>query len=272
MGQAKLKQKAAFSPQLVAQWEAEDCVNFAVALARETGWLLHVDWWTPSMSHENDVPLDQLKPLRVYVADNHDRVFDVRGIRNLGDFTERTIRPLAVRHGNGGVRTRFYGEDALASLPLRAQPSEAAVGKAVTAIRANYLYLDAISKRAAGAIPAHMAAPFAYGRCSLYARALHEKTGLEPVAMLAVRFAPMYQGTRRGASGYIHSVVLHEGGMAEDCWGIAPLSEIAARFGAVEYRLSVQEQLAVDERLRRNSPEVYDKALQQARQLIATYR
>lgn len=80
MGQAKLKQRTAFAPDLVAAWEADDCVDFAVALARITGWLLHVDWWTPSMGSSDEVPIERFKPLRVYVADSGDGVFDARGI------------------------------------------------------------------------------------------------------------------------------------------------------------------------------------------------
>lgn len=34
MGQAKIKQRAAFAAHSIEEWEAEDCVNFAVALAR----------------------------------------------------------------------------------------------------------------------------------------------------------------------------------------------------------------------------------------------
>ena len=64
MGEAKIKQRAAFAPQLIESWEADGCVNFAIALARLTGWLLHVDWWAPSS--REDIPPDQLKPLRVY--------------------------------------------------------------------------------------------------------------------------------------------------------------------------------------------------------------
>jgi hypothetical protein len=272
MGQAKLKQRLAFAPQLIAEWEAEDCVNFAVALARETRWLLHVDWWTPSTNPEQDVPIEKFKPLRVYVADNHDKIFDVRGVRSITDFNNRTIRELASRFGTGGVRTRFYGEADLSSLPLRVRPEEAKVQLALTNIRANSHYLATIEVRSPTGIPAHLAAPFAYGRCAAFAQALHEETGLESVAMLAIRFASTYEGTSRGATGYIHSVVLHEDGMAEDCWGKASLTEIAGRFGATEFRTSGKEQQAVAETLRRNSPDLYAAALQEARDLIRAYR
>jgi hypothetical protein len=49
VGQAKIKRQAAFSDDLIAGWETDQCVHFAVALARMTGWLLQVDWWTPSL-------------------------------------------------------------------------------------------------------------------------------------------------------------------------------------------------------------------------------
>lgn len=60
MGQAKIKQRTAFRSQLVENWEADDCVNFAVALARLTGWLIHVDWWSTSTEHKEDIPLGKL--------------------------------------------------------------------------------------------------------------------------------------------------------------------------------------------------------------------
>jgi hypothetical protein len=272
MGQAKLKRRAAFASPLVAEWESEDCVNFAIALARETGWLLHVDWWVPTADPDLEVPLDKFKPLRVYVGDNHDRIFDVRGIRSISDFIHRTIRDLAIRQGNGGVRTRFYAEEKLKALPLKIQPDENKIVRATEAIRANADYLANITPRPAGAIPSHLAAPFAYGRCALFAEALHEVTGCDSVALLAVRFAAMFEGTRRDASGYVHSVVLHGAGIAEDCWGKAPLAEIAGRFGVVEFRTSRAEQERVVESLRNNSPELYDPILQDARELIRQYR
>lgn len=190
MGQAKLKQRAAFSPALVKDWESEDCVNFAVALARVTGWLLHVDWWVPSLDPDNNIPLERCKPLRVYVADNGSRIFDVRGNRNIEDFVERTIRPLATPHGMGGVRTRYYAESALAHLPLRKGPDSAKIDHAVKAIEANTAFVDSIPKRLAPCMPASDAAEYTFGRCAPFAEALREIAGLEPMALMAVRFKP----------------------------------------------------------------------------------
>lgn len=53
------------------------------------------------------ITIDQLKQLRVYVADNHNQIFDVHGVKCIIDFTEGTITPLARRFGIGSVRTRF---------------------------------------------------------------------------------------------------------------------------------------------------------------------
>ena len=159
MGQAKLKQRAAFASQLIEDWEADDCVNFAIALARLTGWLLHVDWWT-TREQSTDAPESELIPLRVYVADNQDRIFDVRGVRSIVDFNERIIMNLIrnARLGSGGVRTRFYGETKLLSLPLRSQPNEIEIERALSEIKANPHYLNAIPKRTPPFIPAHHAA------------------------------------------------------------------------------------------------------------------
>ena len=96
MGQAKIKQRENFSRVLIDEWEADDCVNFAVALARITGWLLHVDWW--STTADEDISEDGLKPLRVYVADNREGIFDARGVKTLVDFYSGTIIKLAKKN------------------------------------------------------------------------------------------------------------------------------------------------------------------------------
>lgn len=110
MGQAKIKQRTDFAPQLIEEWEADDCVNFAVGLARLTGWLLHVDWWSISTERKEDIPLDQLRPLRVYVADNHDQIYDVRGIRSIHEFNEGILFKLIRKSGlgNGGGATLVF--------------------------------------------------------------------------------------------------------------------------------------------------------------------
>lgn len=272
MGQAKIKRFSAFRQELITEWEAENCVNFAIALARETGWLLHVDWWIPSTDPGEDVPFDRFKPLRVYVADNSENVFDVRGVFSIFDFNGRIIYDLAKRFGNGTVRTRFYSEEKLFTLPLGSPPEAVKIERALASIRANTHYLAKITSRLANSIPAHLAAPFAYGRCAPFAQALHEVTGLMPAALLAVRFAPAFEGTKRGATGYFHSVVLHDDGMAEDCWGKASLAEIAGRFGVVEFQVSRDEQQVVTATLKRNSADLYQQALQEARDMIKAYR
>lgn len=274
MGQAKNKQRAAFAQELINDWEADDCVNFSVALARLTGWILHVDWWSTSTEHQEDIPVGQLKPLRVYVGDNRDRVFDVRGVKTIFEFTEKTIHRLAmsIGSGSGGVYTRFYGETKLSSLPLRSQPDEAKISSATAAIRENQYYLAAIPKRTAPFIPAHEAAVFTFGRCAAYAEAMRELTGLQPVALLAVKFSPSFERTKSAENGYFHSVVLHPDGLGEDSWGKAPLAEIASRFGVIQFEVSGVEHLDVIKRIKRSSADIYEDALKEARVLIQTYR
>lgn len=274
MGQAKIKQRATFAPQFVEEWEADDCVNFAVALARLTGWLLHVDWWSTSTEHTEDIPLDQLVPLRVYVADNRDRIFDVRGIKSISEFNQCVLIHQArkIGSGNGGVYTRFYDEEKLSSLPIRSHPDEAKIARAIAEIQANRHYLAAIPARKHPFIPAYQAARYTYGRCAAFAEAMRELTGLQPVALLAVRFSPQFEGTRRSESGYFHSVVLHPDGMAEDSWGKAPLDDIAGRFGVTEFNTSSDEHNVVVEKIQMSSADRYETALRDARDLIRIYR
>lgn len=271
MGEAKLKKRSAFAAEMVELWERDQCVDFAVALARATGWLLHVDWWVPSMNQAADVPMSEFKPLRVYVADNGDRVFDVRGVRSIHDFNDRTIRPLAEAYGNGSVRTRYYAEAKLAGLPLKRQPDEQRVMEAIRLIEANPLYLGAVGVRRADAMPAHHAAAFSYGQCVPFAEALAEQTGLPAVALIALRKSAKQQ-TKTGSSGFFHSVVMHRNGMVEDAWGIAPLREVANRFGIIECTTSADEHHRVAETLRTNSGDRYQLSLEKARQLIMQHR
>lgn len=274
MGQAKIKKRTAFAEQLVEEWEADDCVNFAVALARLTGWLLHVDWWTTSTERREEISLDELTPLRVYVADNRDRIFDVRGIKSIVEFNERILITQARKlgMGNGGVYTKYYEEDKLSTLPLRFHPDEKKIANAVAAIQANPHYLSAIPARKQPFLPAHQAARFTFGLCAAFAEGMQELVGLQPVALLAVRFSPQYELTRRSSSGYFHSVVMHPDGMAEDSWGKAPLEDIASRFGAIEFKICSDEHRIVIDNLQRNSAERYEAALHDARELILGYR
>jgi len=274
MGQAKIKQRTAFSPELINRWEADDCVNFAVALVRLTGWLLHVDWWSTSIERREDVPLEELRPLRIYVANNGELIFDVRGIRPIWEFNQYILTPQIrkLSLGNGGVYTRFYGEEKLPSLPLRSQPKEEEIVGSIAAIQANSHYLAAIPVRMSSYIPAHEAARFTYGLCAAFAEALHELAGLQPIALLAIRFAPHFEGTKCSNSGYFHSVVLHSDGMAEDSWGKASLEDIAKRFGVIEFKTSADEHRAVVKKLRTSSADRYAAALKDASDLIRIYR
>jgi hypothetical protein len=208
------------------------------------------------------------------VADNRDLIFDVRGVKSIVEFNERTVVNLArkIGLGYGGVLTRFYDEVKLFSLPLRHQPDEEKIARAIIEIEANPHFLSAIPIRKPPYIPAHQAAKFTYGRCAAFAEAMHELTGLQPTALLAIRFSPLFEGTRRGESGYFHSVVLHADGMAEDSWGKAPLEEISSRFGVIEFKISNDEHRMVVENLQRTSSDRYKIALKEAIELIQMHR
>lgn len=273
MGEAKIRRRAAFADELIEAWEARDCVDFAIALARRTGWLLHVDWWSNSTEHQDDMPVEQLRPMRVYVADDRHRIFDVRGVKSFVEFSDHIIWPLAVRMrtGNGGVYTRYYGEKDLASLPLRARPDEARIARASEAIAANPGFLAAIPPRKPPNLPAHKAAWFSLGRCAAYAEALHEQTGLPVVGLIAMRFSALHGGPDR-PGGYVHSVATHPDGMAEDAWGKASLSDIAERFGVVEFTISRDAHRSMVASIRRNSEASYIVALDEARELVRRHR
>ncbi|MBK1888692.1 hypothetical protein Undi14_01500 [Undibacterium sp. 14-3-2] len=273
MGQAKIKRSENFPVQLIEEWEADDCVNFAVALARITGWLLHVDWWTTSPPGA-EISIDQLKPLRVYVADNRDKIFDVRGVKTIYEFNQSTIIKIAnkVGTGMGGILTRYYNEERLPSLPLRSQPDETKVAAAMEVIKENPAYLAAIPKRAMRCIPAYDAARYTFGRCSAFAEAMHELTGLPPVALLATKFSRQFAATKRAENGYFHSLVLHPDGTGEDAWGKASIEDIAGRFGAIEFQTSDKVHRQVIENMLRSSKDIYEEEFTRALGIIREYR
>ena len=75
MGVKKQKNKDNFPDELLREWENSDGVNFAIALARASGWLLYVDWWTQNQGD----PVDKMKSLRVYVGTDGDAIYDFNG-------------------------------------------------------------------------------------------------------------------------------------------------------------------------------------------------
>jgi hypothetical protein len=274
MGEAKRKQRMAFPSHLIAEWEKDDCVNFAIALARISGWLLHVDWMTSSTRHDDEDSEQDMILLRVYVADNADNIFDVRGVKKLFDFVNGTVKPLIrIKEPKSacGVRTRFYSEERLLSLPLRFKPDEEKISAATTAIQENIHFLNAIPVRRKPCIPAANAAKFSFGRCQPFAQALAELKGLRAAGLLAIRFDPMFDGTQRSSSGFFHSIALHADGDGEDSWGKASIQEIANRFGVVEFRVCENEHAQVINNLRANSADRYNEAYEEAKELINTH-
>ena len=272
MGQAKIRQREGFAPKLIEEWEAEDCVNFAVALARITGWLLHVDWLTPS--DEEDIPESELKPLRVYVGDNREGVFDVRGVKSIEDFSQGTVFKIAKSFNpkQGGIRTRYYDEAALLNLPLKYFPTEEKIAIATEAIKARPQFLNAIPAKPQSKIPAYHAARYTFGKCVAYAEALRELTGLQTAAIMVKKFTPFYRGTIRSDDGYVHSIVVHPDGMGEDAWGLATIDNIASRFGALLYEVSYEAHQEVVQNYLRTSNNIYQSELNVARELITQYR
>jgi hypothetical protein len=233
-----------------------------------------VDWWSRSPIYPENISEEQLEPLRVYVADNRDGIFDVRGVKTIVDFNQGTLVKIAkkVATGTGGVLTRFYSEEQLMTLPLRTRADEVKVARAMEAIKANPAFLGLIPSRSSSSIPAYEAAQYTFGKCTAFAEAMQELTGLEPVALLARRFSPMYAGTKRSEDGFFHSVVLHPDGTAEDVWGRATLEDIAGRFGAIDFEISGEIHHKVVGNLRQSSGEIYEAALENARELIREYR
>jgi len=145
----KKKKITQFPEYILRDWEANDGVNFAVALARITGWLLHVDWWSPT---DNKEVVENMRSLRVYVGTNSNQIYDLKGKYTIATFTNNIIMPIAKKRGEnyGTGVTRYYSEDKLFTLPLRVKPDESRIRAAQEIISTNTDFLVKIQKRSPG--------------------------------------------------------------------------------------------------------------------------
>ena len=253
--------------EILRSWEDADGVNYAVALARVTGWLLHVDWWTPTDDKE---AMENMRSLRVYVADQTDNIFDVRGKQKITSFNNKIIRPIAQKRGAnfGGVVTRYYSEQELFKLPLRVKPDVTRIEKAIEIITNSPFILEKIPVRIKPYIPAHLAANYTFGLCAAYANALADLKGLEVTALIAMRYSDLFGHSK---TGYVHSLCTHPDGEGEDSWGKQSVEIIAARFGIEVYILNADEHQRIITMQKLQSPELYNKYYQEAAKLIKTY-
>lgn len=257
-----LKSKS-FPDVLIKQWENNDGVDFAIALARLTGWMLQVDWLAGSENEE----LENMIPVRVYVETNRDVVFDFTGKKSIMAFNKYVITPLAMKRIKKGVQnisTRCYTEEALRELPLRVRATNYGIERATIALLANTDYLALIPKRQNLHISGHDASQFSHGNCVPYAEAIHDLTNLPAVGIEVLKYADEC-GSRLG---FCHAVILHPDGNVEDSWGIQPLSVILERFYIKEYKMGPQIFLEAKERQRKEYSERYDKAYVKARSLL----
>lgn len=262
MGSKKQKAKDKFPDELIREWENSDGVNFAIALARVSGWLLQVDWWAQS----KDDTVEQMKSLRVYVATDGDAVYDFNGRKLIQAYNHYVITPIAAKrkYTGAGISSRFYSEEKLWKLPLRVKPSEAGIIRAEDALRKYPTFLGKMPKRNNPHVPAHLAADFTYGKCAVFAAANKVITGLPATAISVSRYASY----ATGKIGFCHSVTLHPDGEWEDAWGKQPRENILNRYSIEAYTLSEDIQQAVVAKLSKNSPEQYKEYYRLAEELI----
>nr|WP_288836709.1 hypothetical protein [uncultured Flavobacterium sp.] len=263
----KNKKDSQFPDYVLRDWEASDGVNFAIALARITGWLLHVDWWTPT---DNKEVVENMKSLRVYVGNNANHIYDLKGKQTISTFTNNIIKPILHKRGEkyGGVATRYYSEEKLFTLPLRVLPDESRIKNAEKLISTNDDFLGKIQKRPTPNVPAHIAADFTYGQCNPFAAALSELKGFKPIALIAKEYNALFYLSK---PGYVHSFNLYNDGSALDIWGKDTVENIAARFGITKYELNEEEHFKVNHKLKTNSPEKYNETYQKSVMIINEY-
>jgi hypothetical protein len=283
MGQAKQRKaeidalkQSSFPAAVVEAWEGSQCIAFAVALARSSGWLLHVDWLVDSRNFDDA----QLRmPLRAYVGTDGNDIFDARGVFTIEQFAQQIIQPAATRltAGTGrtqaGVLTRTYDEQNLSKLLQQGvNISDADIVAAQKLIDSRPQYTARIPRRATPTLPAKDASDFSFGSCVLYAEALREILGLPVVAMYAEEFEANWSADKPEKDGYVHSFALHPDNTAEDSWGRHSIERVAARYHVAAWRLELNNHGAMIENMRANSSKDFEEQMSRARQLIAKYR
>ena len=256
-----------FPEYLLRDWEASDGVNFAVALSRITGWLLHVDWWSPT---DNNEAVENMKSLRVYVGNNANQVYDLKGIQTIATFSQNIIKPIAQKRGvnHGGIATRYYSENQLFNLPLRVKPDEDRIHAVQKLVILNTDFLEKIPKRQEPNIPAHIAAKFTFGYCNPFANALSDLKGYKPVAIIAKEYNRLFHLNK---PGYIHSFTLDKDGNSIDIWGKDTIENITQRFGATKYYLDESEHFKVTQTLKSNSPKKYQEIYEESITIIKKF-
>ncbi|MFN4313279.1 MAG: hypothetical protein ACK4E0_03225 [Chitinophagaceae bacterium] len=263
----KEKKITPFPEYILRDWEASDGVNFAVALARITGWLLHVDWWSPT---DNKEVVENMKSLRVYVGTNSNHIYDLKGKYTIATFTNNIIMSIAKKRGEdyGAGVTRYYSEAKLFTLPLRVKPDESRIKAAQEIINAHKSFLEQIQQRLEPNVPADIAAKFTFGKCNPFATALHDLKGYKPVAIIAKEYNKLFALSK---TGYAHSFVFDNNGNALDVWGNDTVENITQRFGIVKYDLDETEHFKVNQKLKSNSPDEYAEIYEEAIAIINEY-
>lgn len=283
MGQAKLRRRqienlrnASFSRVDIEQWERSKCLNFAVGLARKTGWLLHIDW---AVNHRDFEKATLRVPVRAHVGSDRNVVFDPRGVFSVEEHAEKIVRPLVEgvlppgSSGEYGVETRTYDDRDFTKLnSLGVYPDEAEIVAAQRKIVERPLFLARIPCRPTPTLPAKVAADFSWGNCLPYAEALREITGLPALGLVAVKLEDQWGADAPASNGYVHSLIVHPDGTGEDSWGRQPMKDIAARYHAIEWRLDLDSHSVLVEKFKSEAPERYSRRFEEAKLLISTYR
>jgi len=265
MQQKKNVKTKAFPDVLLKLWEKNDGVDFAIALARLTGWMLQVDWLTS----DEDEDVQNMIPIRVYVETNRNIVFDFIGKKSVIAFNKYVIQPIAfgrLRNGLKNITTRCYTEEALRELPLKVRSSDYGIEKATLAILAHPTFLASIPKRQNPEISAQVASQFSHGNCVPFAEVMQEMTALPAMGIEVSKYSDV-SGSRLG---FCHAVIVHTDGNVEDSWGIQPLSVILERFYIEDYTMSEQIFLDAKDRQKRESPDRYNEAYKKALNLLKT--
>jgi len=261
------KNKMQFPEYIIQNWEANDGINFAIALARITGWILHVDWWSPTDDKES---VENMRPLRIYVGNNFNQIYDFRGKQTIQTFSNNIITSIATKRGinSGGVVTRCYSEIDLSNLPLRIKPSEAKIIEAQEFICKNTYFLNKIPLRVEPKVPANIAAKYTYGNCNPFAAALCDLKGYKPTALIAKEYSKLFGISKLG---YVHSFVLDNENNAIDIWGKDSVENIAKRFELVKYELSTNEYDNANHEFKKKYPEKYHEIYEESVKLIMEY-
>ena len=205
-------------------------------------------------------------PLRYYVANNSNLIFDFKGIFDVVEFVDYVTYPLLRKINNRNILNVVTDNISINEIINLGNSNE--VDDITKVIENNHNYLNEIPKRRHPRVPSSIATKFMFGHCNVFAQTMFELKNYKPIAIIATKYNDCFSNSKLG---YVHSIVVNDIGEYIDIWGIDSLENILKRYEIAEYYLSYEEHIEINQQLKNNSKDIYDVIYKESTDIIKKY-